>query len=204
MAAGHFSSLRSCSPWHHRLLQASTAGCPVGARGFQRVFSGLRSCKTALTKPPSGTAPEDTICTLLFHGSPAQALQTPCSQFRSTHWSQAWHIPLQPLAFPLPLNCSTLQETCSGCSQVQLKPAWVWGKAPAPGDEVRRAPSSQAWEQAISYGKGAIQGWETSRASAWMRAQCVLGPPSLEAADLEWEILRDVGRGARMEVARQL
>lgn len=30
------------------------------------------------------------------------------------------------------------------------------------------------------------------------------GPPSLEAADLGWEILRDVGRGAGMEVARQL
>lgn len=67
-----------------------------------------------------------------------------------------------------------------------------------------RAPGSQAWEQPVSYGKGAIQGWETSLAPAWMRAQCILGHSSLEAADLEWEILRDVGRGAGMEVARQL
>lgn len=87
--------------------------------------------------------------------------------------------PPVPLGFPLSLNCSTLQETRSSCPQAQLKqldPFQVraGGKAPAPGDEVGRG--SQAWEQPVSYGKGAIQGWETSLAPAWMRAQCISGP----------------------------
>lgn len=204
MAAGHIPSLTGCSSWHHRLLQASTASFPVGDRDFQWVFSGLWSCKTALTESPSGTVPEDTNCTLLFYGSPAWAHQTPCSQFHSNHWGQAWHIPLQPLTFPLSLNCSIFQETRSSCPQVQLKQlnlfqAQAGGKAPAPGDEVGRG--CQAWEQPVSYGKGAIQGWEMSLTPA---SAMHFGPPSLEAADLGWEILRDVGRGAGMEVARQL
>lgn len=151
----------------------------MGDRDFQWVFSGLWSCKTALTESPSGTALEGTNCTWLFYGSPAWALQTPRSRFHSAHGGQAWHIPLQPLTFPLSLNCSTLQETHSSCPQVRLKQldpfqAQVGGKAPAPGDEVGRG--SQAWEQAVSCGKGAIQGWETSLAPAWMRAQCISGP----------------------------
>lgn len=45
---------------------------------------------------------------------------------------------------------------------------------------------------------------EASLAPAWLRPQRVSVPPSPELADLGWEILRDAGRGAGMEVAKQL
>lgn len=82
------------------------------------------------------------------------------------HPPAATHIPtITELFYP--------QETHSSDRQVQLKqpdpfPAQAGGKAPAPGDEVGRSPSSQAWEQPVSYGKGAMQGRETSLAPAWM------------------------------------
>lgn len=84
---------------------------PSGSQRFPGGLLWVIELQNSLNKTPIKDCTRKSLhhnCTnLLFHGSPAWAPQTPCSQFHSTHWGQAWHIPLQPLTFPLSLNCST-------------------------------------------------------------------------------------------------
>lgn len=100
---------------------------PSGGQDSQWVSSGLRSCKTALTKLPAGTAPGATIYTSLFDGSPARALQTPRGQFSFTHWGQARHVTTPPAPsappalFPPALCGFTPPGTRASCPRVQPK-----------------------------------------------------------------------------------
>lgn len=160
---------------------------PSGGQDSQRVSSGLRSCKTALTKLPAGTAPGATIYTSLFDGSPARALQTPHGQFSFTHWGQAWHVtPPQPLRLLQPCShqpCVVLPprgpaRVALGFSQNSPTRSRRKGSERHPpwGTRQGELPAPRRGNEPGNYRKRAIQR-EASLAPARRRARRVLGPP---------------------------
>lgn len=70
--------------------------------------------QNSLNRTPGRTAPGDTVYTLLYHSSPGQALQTPCSQFSFTHQDQAWQVtPTKPPQLPhWPSTIYTSKDPC--------------------------------------------------------------------------------------------
>lgn len=186
--------------------------------GFPAGLLWVTGLQNSLNKTPGRDCTRSHRLCLAFLRQRSPALQTPHGRFSFTHRGQAWHLtPPSPLGSPAARSPSRIptgpapfylprdpRELPSGSAETARPvPGVGGGRRPPQGMRRGELPAPRRGNEPRNYGKRAIHR-EASLAPAWLRARRVSGPPSPEPADLGWEILRDAGRGAGMEVARQL